>query len=196
MAVVCAIHFSLIISFLHVGRSGPPASGSTVKLRLQVIETKPPVSQFQERLTSQPSPPTAQPSEKPAALTSAANAENKSNVAPSTAEKSSSDPLPFFNRDRFLDAGDLDQSAAASKAFEDALDKSLPARFDLIVLEFLIDESGQTVQLKCIDGDCSTELAEKLQQLVALPFTPATKNGQPVASRKVIQISPTPTFGL
>lgn len=196
MAVVCAIHFSLISSFFNAGRSGPPASGLIVKLRSQVIETQPPVSQFQERLTSQPSPPTAKPSEKPTAPPSAASADNRSNVAPSTPEKSSSDPLTFFNRDRFLDAGDLDQSAAASKAFEDVLDKSLPARFDLIVLEFLIDESGQTVQLMCLDGDCSSELTVELQQLMTLPFVPAIKNGKPVASRKIIQISPTLTFGL
>ena len=194
MAVVCAIHFGLISSFLNAGKSGQSARGSATSLRFQIIAAQPPIPQVQDR--SEPQSATDKPSEKTAAAPGTASLEKKSSSAPGTTEKASSDPLPFFNRDRFLDAGDLDQSAAASKAFEDTLEKSLPAGFDLIVLEFLIDESGQTVQLTCIDGDCSTELAEKLQQLVALPFTPATKNGQPVASRKVIQISPTPTFGL
>ena len=197
LAAVCGVHFALIGSFLHGGRSGQPAKNSESRLILQIVNTEPPEREESTR-------PTAPPSLPPPAITTEtatspppppANVDRKSDVSPKTAERSNSEPFPFFNRNRFLDAGELDESATASKAFDDALDKALPARFDSIVLEFLIDENGQTVQLACIEGDCSAALLEKLQQLLAIPFAPATKNGQPVASRKLIEILPTPTFG-
>lgn len=200
LAAVCAVHFALIVGFLHAGRSGQSAENPTPKLSLQIVNTQPTDRNESASVPAPPSlPKPALPTEKATITTSApANANKKSDVSPETSEnseKSNSEPFPFFNRNRFLDAGDLDQSAVASKAFESALDKALPDKFESVVLEFLIDEAGQTVQLTCIEGNCSAELSEKLQQLVAIPFTPATKNGQPVASRKVIEIFPTPTFG-
>ena len=194
MAVVCAVHFSLISNFINAGSSAKPATTAAARLRLQVVESQSLVPQVRKQSVLQPPP--AIPSEKPAAEPNAASADSNSSVGPPPPDKSSNDPQPFFNRDRFLDAAELDQPAVVSIAFEGALDKSLPATFDLIVLEFLIDENGQTVQLTCIDGDCSGALQERLQQLALMLFTPATKNGQPVASKKVIQILPTPTFGL
>lgn len=194
LAAVCGAHFALIGSFLHAGRSGQPTENSESRLTLQIVIPQPPEPQ---KRTAQPilPAPALPPEKSPSSPPAAANVDRKIDVIPETSDKSSSEPSPFFNRERFLDAGELDQSAVASKAFEDALDKTLPARFDSIVLEFLIDENGETVQLNCIEGDCSAALSERLQQLMLIPFTPASKNGQPVASRKVIEVFPTPTLG-
>ena len=100
------------------------------------------------------------------------------------------------DRRRYLDFDALDQSAISSLEFEAALAKALPMKFEQIMLEFLIDETGRTVLVSCIEGDCSTTLAADFQQLLALPFEPALKNGQAVASRKIIQVLPLapPTF--
>lgn len=139
---------------------------------------------------------TMTPAEVLAPLPNASKVDVKSEAVFSPAGTSSTDPSSFLNRDKFLGAGELDESAKASNAFEDALEKALPRSFDSIVLEFFIDENGQIVQLTCIEGDCSTELSKQLEQLLLIPLTAAIKNGQPVPSRKVIQVSPTPTFGL
>lgn len=200
LAAVCSIHFGLIISFLNGGRSSKAASGSDSRLTVQIIKPQLQNTEPQERTAQSKAPAdpeTAKPPPKiTAPLPAIAKTGRKNAAAPASPETSNNEPPPFFNRDKFLDAGELDQSAAASKAFEDALDKALPSTFDSIVLEFLIDETGQTVQLNCIEGDCSASPTNWLQQLLAIPFTPAIKNGQPVASRKVIQFLPTPTFGL
>lgn len=197
LVAVCGAHFALIGSFLHAGKSGQPAENSASRLTLQIVNRNP--SEPQEPIaTSAPSriQPTAIPQEKATSEPPApSSVKKKTDVIPQKSEKPSNEPYPFFNRDRFLDAGELDQSAAASKPFEEALDKALPKRFESIVLEFLIDENGETVQLSCIEGDCSAELSERLQQLMLIPFIPASKNGQAVASRKVIEVFPTPTFG-
>lgn len=104
--------------------------------------------------------------------------------------------IPNLKLETFLDADALDEVATSTSAFELALTAALPGRFKSLVLEFLIDEKGRVVQASCIEGDCSADLVVKLQPLLAVPFGPAIKNGQSVASRKVIEVLPVPTFGL
>ena len=101
-----------------------------------------------------------------------------------------------FNRERFFELDELDEPATGASGFETALNEALPTTFEVIVLEFLINEMGVTVQITCIDGDCSNASIENLQALASISFSPAMKYGVAVASRKVIQVLPLPRFGL
>ena len=111
-------------------------------------------------------------------------------------DESATEDVAGFNRERFFDLDELDEPATGTSGFETALNDALPTTFEIIVLEFLINEMGVTVQITCIDGDCSNASIENLQALASIPFLPAMKNGSTVASRKVIQVLPLPRFGL
>ena len=200
IGLVGSSHLLLLALFFNAGLKGKPSENPASRLSLQIINAQTDTGALTELATPLPQPkPTQKPRETQAKSTDTLTEikPGKTNEAPPDPSESLSRTLsPFLDRSRFLDAAELDQAAAAPTVFDQTLDKTLPTAFDLIVLEFLIDESGQTVQITCIDGDCSAQLVEKLQQLMVIPFSPAIKNGRPVASRKVIQISPTPTFGL
>ena len=186
--------------FFDAGLRGQASNRPASRLSLKVVEARSDITARAEIATTVPQPESIkrpiETLEKATDPLTEIKRGKTNEAAPDPSASSNRTLSPIFDRSRFLDAAELDQSAAAPMVFEQTLDKALPAAFDLIVLEFLIDESGQPVQLTCIDGDCSAQLVEKLQQLMVIPFSPAIKNGRPVASRKVIQISPTPTFGL
>jgi hypothetical protein len=101
-----------------------------------------------------------------------------------------------FNRENFLDFDKLDSAAVSSAEFEDLLSNVLPRKFEFLVLELLIDEAGRTVQISCLDGECSQLLDEKLQELLPIAFVPAVKDRSAVPSRKVIHVAPTPNYQL
>jgi hypothetical protein len=106
------------------------------------------------------------------------------------------DRLNLQNLDIFLDADAVDQTARPDENFEIALSQRLPLRVESMVLEFWIDKEGIAVQVRCLEGACNDMVEATLTKLAELRFTPATKNDAPVASRKVMQIDPLPTFGL
>ena len=200
IGLVSSSHLLLLGIFFDAGLIGQAPNRPASRLSLQVVEERSGITARPEIATPVPQlrsikKPRETP-EKPTDPLAEVKPGKTNEAAPDTSESSNRTLSPFFDRGRFLDAAELDQSAAAPTVFDQTLDKTLPTAVDLIVLEFLIDESGQTVQITCTDGDCSAQLVEKLQQLMVIPFSPAIKNGRPVASRKVIQISPTPTFGL
>lgn len=195
-AAVCAGHFSLIAAFSKDGRSGKVTSSPKLTFSFRMTNAQPEMVEHTKAtaIRSKIEPLKSSKSDVIAA-TSAESDQGQDSISTVVAG-SAADSLHLFNHDRFLDAIDLDKSAVAGNGFEDALGKSLPSQFDSVVLELLIDDNGQPVQVMCIEGDCSTELSDKLQLLLAIPFVPAIKNGQAVASRKLIQVLPTPTFGL
>lgn len=100
------------------------------------------------------------------------------------------------SRDYFLDNDAVDKTAEPRDEFEVLLSQFLPPNVQSIVLEFWIEKDGQTVEVKCIEGACSDDVLASLQKLGNLAFTPAVKNGEAVANRKIIQIDPKPSFGL
>lgn len=100
------------------------------------------------------------------------------------------------NQNIFLDADAVDRTARPDENFETALGQRLPLRIESMVLEFWIDKDGITVQVRCLEGACNDEADTPLTRFAELRFTPAIKDGVPVASRKVMQIDPLPTFGL
>ena len=104
--------------------------------------------------------------------------------------------LGLENQNIFLDADAVDETARPDVNFEVALSQRLPLRVESMVLEFWIDKEGVTVQVRCLEGACSDVVDATLIRLAELRFTPAIKNRAPVASRKVMQIDPLPTFGL
>lgn len=104
--------------------------------------------------------------------------------------------LRLKNLDTFLDADAVDQTARPDENFEIALGQRLPLRVEPMVLEFWIDKEGITVRVQCLEGACNDAADTFLTKLAELRFAPAVKDGAPVASRKVMQIDPLPTFGL
>lgn len=195
LGLVCAVHFFLLQAFLNADARTRSLAAKRTGLSLALIE---------------PSQPTLVPSKKaesPKSQASPALAEQKALSNPATRQSPElTQPLQqsveskvvgsAIDRSKFLDFDALDQSAIATDEFELTLNKLLPTKFDSIVLELLIDETGRTVQVACIAGDCLTATHDGLQQLLSVPFLPAVKDGQAVASRKVIEILPTLTLGL
>lgn len=97
---------------------------------------------------------------------------------------------------RFFDSQELDTSAEPQNNFSDALGRLLPLNVQAIMLEFWIEKDGTTAQVKCLDGACSQAVIASLPELSSLRFAPAVRDGHAVASRKVLQIDPPPSFGL
>lgn len=101
-----------------------------------------------------------------------------------------------FRPEKFLFAEDVDQTAIPQETFSAALGQSMPLTFSAVEVEFWIDSTGKTLQVDCVGENCTQDIAENLQQLLTLVFTPAVKDHIPVASRKRVLVEPAPTFGL
>ena len=194
LCIVCAVHFAAIGILFSQSRllDSPLENNANLRLLIDarvvsasidvqknVVEEAPPITAAVPSLLETPSPALVEP---------------ERNVQTERV----SEPASFLQlgRDKFFDLEALDTAAVGSDEFDLALDNVLPAKFEFLVLEFLIDESGRTVQISCIDGECTQVLGDKLQELLAIPFVPALKKGQPVPSRKVIQILPVPNLAL
>ena len=189
LAAVCAAHGLLVGSFLSDSRSAVPAVGSVERLYVQLIKTP----------ALQPYTHPVNAAQVPSRLNPLAPLPQVNAAVPQGHQRQETTQKPDAvtpTHDKFLDLEALDEPAVSSSDFEAALSQALPGRFEKVVLELFIDEAGRTVQVSCVEGDCSEALAEKLKRLLAVPFIPALKNGQTVASRKVLQISPIPTLGL
>ena len=195
VGLVCAAHFFFLQIFLNADRAAAPSVRKRTQLSLKVIERLQPSvvnSEIAELPKLQPRSPSAEIKTPP---TLPVLETPEPTLSPQQPVQSSG-LNPTFDRSKFLDFDAVDQSAISTSEFEPTLTKVLPSRFESIVLELLIDENGRTVQVACIEGDCPAAADDGLEQLLVVPFSPAIRNGQPVASRKLIEILPTPTFGL
>lgn len=94
--------------------------------------------------------------------------------------------------DLYLDADALDTTAVPPDGFQQILEQRLPYDIESVVLEFLIDNEGNTVAVNCLEGDCNLKLQGDISKLRELTFIPAIKGSAAVASRKVIQVDPKP----
>lgn len=92
----------------------------------------------------------------------------------------------------FFSPDEVDETANPVGNFEETLRQGLPLYVHGLVVEFWIDSMGNTVQVRCVEGDCSDAMTAGLEQLLASLFQPAVKNGLAVPSRKLIQIDPSP----
>lgn len=186
---VCVAHLAFLAGFninLVFGKPSPTGSINTEKLSLSLrFNTAVP---FSEVLVTPPAQSNASDSQ---AVDLQTAASNQKPVLPE---------VPFWaglqNRDNFLDAETVDTSAEPIDVFESLLAQILPLNTQPLVLEFWIEKNGRTVEVRCIEGACTEEVAAALQKLAELTFKPATKNGEAVANRKVIQIEPSTSFGL
>ncbi len=202
-AAVCAAHILLVGSFANSARFSNQHSAKPSSFDLRIKDKS--ISVFVIQANAQPALPLQSAALPPARATTQRNPRPElltQTTPPKQAEQTEQAEPPFrpalavLNKEKFLDFDALDQAAVAFSQFESALVNTLPASFEVIVLELFIDESGRTVQLACIEGDCTDELRYKLPDLMDVPFTPAMKNGESVASRKIIQLLPAPTYGL
>ena len=92
----------------------------------------------------------------------------------------------------FFSPDEVDETANPVGNFEETLRQGLPLYIHGLVIEFWIDSNGNTVQVRCVEGDCSDAITADLDSLLASFFQPAVKNGLAVPSRKLIQIDPSP----
>ena len=189
--LVCTAHLFLLQGFLRAGGDGGLGNGNPNRFVIQVIDRTVPATNVEPILAVSTAEVKVIPASKVIAPKPVPTEEIGSTQKPLRANPDNTSSLNF-NRDRFLNFEALDEAAIGTVEFESALNKALPRAFDKVVLEFLIDEHGAVVQLSCIEGDCSAALDDDIQPLLRVPFTPALKNGLPVASRKVLQISPAP----
>jgi hypothetical protein len=90
----------------------------------------------------------------------------------------------------FFVAEFLDEVAAPNVDFAEILQRALPMDFQPFLLEFWIDQYGNTSRVVCIDGGCTDEVTAALGKLPEITFRPALKDGLTVASRKLIQVDP------
>lgn len=90
--------------------------------------------------------------------------------------------------EEFFSADEVDETANPLGNFEETLRQGLPLYVHGLVIEFWIDSSGNTLQVRCVEGDCSEAMAPGLDLLLASLFEAAVKDGMAVPSRKLIQI--------
>ena len=188
LAVVCIAHAGLLFSFNAGQRKSNPAGSTSERNTYIVVSTA---------VGLPKSDSVAQPvievnTTRPAAATSP----NDSALREQGRGPESPYGLRLKNMAVFLDADAVDQTARPDDHFEILLGQRLPLRIESMVLEFWIDDEGITVQVQCLEGACNDATIVPLTKLAELRFAPAIKNGTPVASRKVMQIDPLPTFGL
>lgn len=101
------------------------------------------------------------------------------------------EPQPLKAED-FFSPDEVDVTANPVGNFEETLRQGLPLYVHGLVIEFWIDSTGNTVQVRCVEGDCSDATTAGLAQLLASLFQPAVKDGLAVPSRKLIQIDASP----
>ncbi len=198
--LVAAIHLILLGSFSEAGSGATLSAGKSVRSTVQVIYQLAAAANLQ--IGNAPAPTEQAAVQQPMQHNNGTH--SKKTPSPVATDASSemreakpgSDAVLAFKPEIFLDLQALDEAARTSSAFESVLASALPARFEHIVLEFFIDETGRIVKVFCVEGDCSADLPDKLMPQLAVPFTPALKDGQTVASRKVIEVLPLLTLGL
>jgi hypothetical protein len=98
-------------------------------------------------------------------------------------------PGGLLNREHeYLLAGDLDETAMPSEDLGTVLARIFPVLSGLIVLDLWIDATGQVVRVDLVQGRTLLREVDAMQPLLEVKFQPAIKNGQSVASRKLIEI--------
>ena len=187
--VVSFGHLVLVASFSHSFASGKSAKSNSKNSDRVVIALRPIASKAPTDTFAKPQQPVG-------------NAESKvtSQLSTATNEQIASPQAPYWSglqtRDYFLDSDAVDKTAEPNETFEALLAQLLPLNIQSVVLEFWIEKDGRTVDVRCIEGACSDDVLASLPKLADLAFTPAVKNGEAVANRKVIQVDLKPNFGL
>jgi hypothetical protein len=183
--VVCAGHVALIAGFNHgfaLGRSG----------KTQVFGSKVLAINFRQNADKQ----FAEVAIKPIVQTALAGNKENSTTSTSHVQTPLAQATPaessVNNRDYFLDSDKVDITAQPDEDFASRLASLLPLTAQNLVLEFWIEKDGQTIEVRCVEGECDSDVLNSLAKLTGLAFTPATKNGVAVANRKVIQIERKP----
>lgn len=97
-----------------------------------------------------------------------------------------------LNAEDFFSPDEVDETANPVGNFEETLRQGLPLYVHGMTIEFWIDSMGNTVQVRCVEGDCTDEMTAGLEQLRSSMFEPAVKEGLAVPSRKLIQIDASP----
>jgi hypothetical protein len=185
--VVCIAHIGLLVGFNYSFTSGKSNRITAPSSKDIAINLRPSFSNpFAETLTK----PQEQVREE------SSNQEKPQSTLATQKSVVTETPyrLGFQNRDYFLDADAVDKTADPGDSFETRLAQLLPLQIQTIVLEFWIEKDGHTLEVRCIEGACSDDVIASLSKLAELEFVPAVKNSEAVASRKVIQIDPRPSF--
>ena len=187
--VVCCVHLVLVAGFSHSFVSGKSAKSTGKNFERMLV-----------RLSQIVNKPVADTFEKHQAQTDKINSKVADELNRPANQTVPLPPAPYWSElqshDYFLDNDAVDKTAEPPDDFEVLLAQFLPLNIQSVVLEFWIAKDGRTVEVKCIEGACSDDVLASLQKLGNLTFTPAVKDGEAVANRKVIQIDSKPSFGL
>jgi hypothetical protein len=189
VCAVCGVHLALLTGFnlnLVLGKPSYSANINSEKLSITLrLSTIQPLSEGLVKPQTQASAIRSQ-----AADAKAEAPENKPFVS------EASYWTGWLNSVYFLDAEAVDTTAEPDDIFASLLANILPLDTPSLVLEFWIGKDGRTVEVRCIEGACTDEVVAALSKMAGLTFKPATKNGEAVANRKVIQIEPKTSFDL
>lgn len=192
LVLVCLVsgsHFALLAGFNYSFIAGKPSTVISTKPQKLSILLRPTTD-----TTSTEAFPASKEQTKPTnrqAFDAQFTVSNQKSELPEVPNQSG-----FLNLDYFLDTDAVDKTAEPNDVFESQLAQLLPLNTQSVVLEFWIDKDGRPVEVRCIEGACTEEVAASLPKLTDLTFKPAVKNGEPVGNRKVIQIDTKPTFGM
>lgn len=181
VSIVCAGHVAVIAALSHNFSHGVPEkihrAGSTViSVNFRQEASKP----FAEVAVT-PIESAGVPENKNSSIVNAVDTQTPH--VPTTLVRSG-----LNSRDYFLDSDKVDTSAQPDEDFSSRLASLLPLTAQNLVLEFWIEKDGRIVEVKCVEGECDSDVLDSLPKLTELVFTPATKNSEAVANRKVIQI--------
>ena len=195
LIIVCAGHFGALLGVNFQSHGQPGLTSTTTSERPLAVFT-----------VSAPALDTAPhtgvtDNSRPSAKASRAATENPvSAIPPVAAEVPSVAPAPDVSASlagiKFFSADEVDKTADVSDNFDSALEQILPANVESIMLEFWISRDGTTLRVLCTAGACSEAVITSLNKLSELKFSPAIKDDEAVASRKVIQVDTKPMFGL
>lgn len=187
--VVCVGHLALLAGFSHSFASGKPENAIRNTTGSLVINLRPTISKPLAEALTKPRQQTGTSDSKAADALNAA--QNQKSDLPETPFWSS---LP--SRTYFLDTDAVDVTAEPTDDFDLVLARLLPLNVETVVIEFWIEKDGRIVDVRCLEGACTSDVIASLPKLAELVFKPAIKNGETVANRKVIQIDPKPSPGL
>lgn len=187
--VVCVGHLALLAGFSHSFASAKPENAIRNTTDILVVNLRPTISK-----------PLAEALTKPRQQTG--TADNTAADSPSATKNQKSDlpATPFWSgvpsRTYFLDTDAVDVTAEPTDDFDLMLARLLPLNVEMVVIEFWIEKDGRTVDVRCLEGACTSDVTASLPKLAELVFKPAVKNGEAVANRKVIQIELRPSPGM
>jgi hypothetical protein len=187
--ITCIGHLA-ILSLAYSPQSTSSAGRHSIELRVLTSELTSSADSRQDSTSLDLQQLTALPPF--VAKSSAAKASQISSQQPVTANEG----LGLTHFSEYLPAQDVDFVAVPISDLGLEFSKIFPALSGLVILELWIDAQGNVKFWQLYQGQPLDPSSEALHVLQDFEFTPAMKDGKPVASRKLIEINTDAILGL